>query len=373
MSPVDYYQVLGVSHDASADEIKKAFRRRARETHPDLNENTDAEEAFKQLNEAYEVLSDPEKRARYDRFGTADPQAGGGFGGFGDFGDFMGMDDIFSAFFGGGRGAGSARRPDPSGRDYAVQVSITLEEAGSGVAKEITINRPVVCSECSGTGVSEGGSVRTCPDCGGTGARRTQRRTFLGVMESTTPCQRCGSTGSIIEGACPACGGQGRVNGTETITVKIPAGIADGQVVYARGKGEAGLRGAHAGDLRVTVRVLQHEFLHRDGDDLHAMAGINIAQAALGGTITVPGLFDDVEVRFGSGAHTGDVVRVRGRGMPRIGGGQGDFIVHLDVQAPKKLTKRQRELLQELGESFGTGSGGDTRTPLSKLRDWLGA
>lgn len=369
MSPVDYYEMLGVSREASADEIKKAFRRRARETHPDVNDGHEAEETFKQINEAYEVLSDPEKRARYDRFGSADPRAGG-MGG--DFGDFMGMDDIFSAFFG-GMGGGGARRPDPNGRDYATQVAVTLEEAGSGVTKEITITRPMTCDACSGTGAAEGGSVQTCPDCGGMGVRRTQRRTILGVMESTAPCQRCGSTGSIVDRPCPSCGGQGRMNGPDTITVEVPAGIMDGQAVHVRGKGEAGFRGAHPGDLRVTVRVMPHEFLHREGSDLHAMAGINIAQAALGGTITVRGLFEDIEVQFGGGVHTGDVVRLRGRGMPRMNGSQGDFIVHLDVLAPKKLSKRERELLQELGESFGTGAEGDTRTPLSKLRDWLGA
>ncbi len=369
MVSVDYYEMLGVGRDASADEIKKAFRRKARETHPDVNDTHDAEEAFKRINEAYEVLSDPEKRARYDRFGTADPQMGG----MGDFGGGIGMDDIFDMFFGGmGGGRGGAHKPDPAGRDYAVQLSVTLEEAGAGASKQVTITHPVTCTACSGTGVGEGGSVRTCPDCGGSGVTRTQRRTILGVMESTTPCQRCSSSGVIVEGACQTCGGQGRVNEAETITVEVPVGVMDGFTIRVPGKGEAGLRGARAGDLRVTLRVLPHEYLQREGSDLHTVAGVNIAQAALGGTILVPGLFGDVEVTFGGGVHTGDTVRARGKGMPRMHGGEGDLIVHLDVIAPKKLTKRQRELLEELGESFG-GEVGDRRSPGERLRDWIGA
>jgi molecular chaperone DnaJ len=192
-------------------------------------------------------------------------------------------------------------------------------------------------------------------------------------METQSPCEACGASGVIIDKPCPACGGQGRVNGTETVRVQLPVGIPDGYTLRVPGKGEAGVRGASSGDLLVTVRLLPHEFLHREGSDLHAMAGINIAQAALGGEITVRGLFEDVIVPFSSGVHTGDTVRVRGKGMPRMDGGHGDFIVHLDVLAPKKLTKRQKELLQELGESFGTGRKGDERTPLAKLKDWLGA
>jgi len=366
---VDYYEVLSVARDASADDIKKAFRRKARETHPDVNDTHDAEEVFKGINEAYEVLSDPEKRARYDRFGTADPQMGG----MGDFGGGVGMDDIFNMFFGGmGGRMGGARKPDPAGRDYAVQLSVTLEEAGAGASKQVTITHPVTCSVCSGTGVAEGGSVRTCADCGGSGMTRTQRRTILGVMESTMPCQRCSSSGVIVDGPCEACGGQGRVNEAETIVVDVPLGVADGFTIRVPGKGEAGLRGARAGDLRVTLRVLPHEYLQRDGSDLHTVAGINIAQAALGGTIFVPGLFSDVEVTFGGGVHTGDIVRVRGKGMPCMHGGEGDLIVHLDVLAPKKLTKRQRELLEELGQSFGVEVG-DRRSAGERFRDWIGA
>lgn len=368
MSQVDYYELLGVARDSSAEDIKKAFRRKARETHPDVSDGEDAEETFKRINEAYEVLSDPEKRARYDRFGTADPRAAGGYGQ--DVGDFFDMNDLFSVFFGGA--GGGVRRPSPEGRDMRAQVVVTLEDAATGVGKDVTITRPMACAGCGGSGAAEGGTVQSCPTCGGSGQKRTQKRTFLGVMETHTPCDHCGATGVVVDKPCSACGGQGRVNGSETISVKVPPGIPDGFTLRVPGKGEAGVRGARPGDLLVTVRVLPHEFLHREGNDLHAMAGINIAQAALGGELKVPGLASDVTVPFGAGVHAGDTVRVRGMGMPRMDGGHGDFIVHLDVLAPKKLTKHQRELLQELGESFGTGAKGDGRTPLSRLRDWLG-
>lgn len=371
MSSVDYYDVLGVPREASPDEIKKAFRRRARETHPDVNDGHNAEETFKQINEAYEVLSDPDKRARYDRFGTADPRMGGGYGA--DFGgDFIDMNDLFSVFFG---GAGGGRTPGPvnrEGRDLRTQIAITLEDAATGGPRDVTISHPMTCGTCQGSGAAEGGTVQTCPVCNGSGQKRTQRRTILGVMESLTPCDRCGATGTVIDRPCPTCGGQGRVNDTETLRIDVPAGIPDGFTLRVPGKGEAGMRNARSGDLLVTVRVLPHEFLHREGNDLHAMAAINIAQAALGGEIIVPGLSEDVPVPFGTGIHAGDTVRVRGKGMPRMDGGHGDFVVHLDVTVPTKLTKRQKELLQELGESFGTGRKGDERTPLSKLKDWLG-
>ena len=191
-------------------------------------------------------------------------------------------------------------------------------------------------------------------------------------MESATPCDTCQATGSVVSDPCPACGGQGRVRSTVTTEVHVPSGVPDGATLRVPGQGEAGLRGAAPGDLLVTVRVLPHEFLHRERDDLHAMVTIDIAQSALGGTIMVPGLDGDIEVSFSGGVHTGDTVRVREKGMPRLNGGHGDLVVHLDVRAPKKLTKRQRELLEELGESFGTGKG-DQRTPLEKLKDWLGA
>ncbi|MEN6431260.1 MAG: molecular chaperone DnaJ [Coriobacteriales bacterium] len=370
MASIDYYEVLGVSRNASPDEIKKAFRRKARETHPDVSQGENAEEEFKRINEAYEVLSDAEKRAMYDRYGTAEPRATGfGGGGFGDFGDLFGVGDIFETFFGGG-GFGGAQRARVDGRDMHIQATVTLLEAATGVEKDLTFTRTGPCPACHGSGAAPGGTVTTCPDCRGTGQKRYARRTILGTMESLMPCDRCGSTGTVAEPPCPDCRGTGQAQVNETVRVSIPAGVADGQALPVPGYGEAGVRGARSGDLIVVVRVQPHEYLHREGDDLHAQAVINIAQASLGATLKVPGLFGDEEISFGGGAQTGDVVRLKGRGMPRARGGAGDFIVHLRVEVPKKLTKRQRELVRELGESFGTGSGAPT--PLERLKDWLG-
>lgn len=371
MASVDYYAVLGVSRDASQEEIKRAFRRKARETHPDVADDPDAEERFKLINEAYEVLSDEQKRANYDRYGTPDPSVGGfgtDFSGFG--GDFFGINDIFETFFGGVSAGMGGRAVRTEGRDMSVQVTVTLEEAAFGVEREITVTRLGPCTACDATGAAPGGAVKPCPECGGTGQRRTVRRTILGVMQSLTPCERCGATGRVVDPPCPECGGSGRAQRTESVTVPIPAGIADGQTVRVPGAGEAGVRGARPGDLLVRVRVAPHEYLHREGDDLHVMAVINIAQAALGATISVPGLEGEETVEVAAGSQNGDVVRLRGRGMPGLRGGRGDLHVHLRVEVPRKLDKRQRELLRELGDSFGTGRG--TKTRLERIKDWLG-
>lgn len=373
MASTDYYEVLGVARDASADEIKKAFRKKARETHPDVSDGEHAEEQFKAINEAYEVLSDTEKRANYDRFGTADPRGGGFGGGYADMGDVFGINDIFETFFGGVTGGfgGGGQHVRLEGRDMRMQAVITLAEAATGVEKDISVTRTGTCPTCTGSGAAPGGTSKTCPECNGTGQKRHARRTILGMMESLAPCDRCGATGTIVEPPCPECSGTGQARITETVRVSIPAGIADGQTLRVPGHGEAGIRGARTGDLLVVVRVQAHEFLHREGDDLHAMAAINIAQAALGGTLKVPGLFGDEEVAFGAGVQNGEAVHLKGRGMPRARGGAGDFVVHLRVDVPKKLSKKQRELLRELGDSFGTGKGAATK--LERLKDWLGA
>lgn len=373
MASTDYYEALGVARDASADEIKKAFRKKARETHPDVSDGDNAEEEFKRINEAYEVLSDDQKRAMYDQYGTADPRQAGYDGGFNDFGGaggFGGFEDIFSVFMG-GMGGGGQQRVRLEGRDMRGQTVITLQEAATGVVKDIPVTRIGPCPTCNASGAAPGGSVMTCPVCNGAGQRRTQRRTILGVMETVSPCDNCGGTGKVVDPPCPTCGGDGRTRVSETVRVTIPAGIDDGATLRVSGKGEAGVRGAQSGDLLLTVRVKEHEVLHREGDDLHAMAAINIAQAALGGTINVPGLFEEQPVEFSPGVQTGATVRLKGKGMPRMRGGVGDMIVHLRVDVPKKLNKKQRELLRELGESLGTGKGGPTK--LERLKDWLGA
>jgi molecular chaperone DnaJ len=291
----------------------------------------------------------------------AGPDIGDIFAGFG-------MDDLFSAFFGGGMGT---RRARTEGRDIAASVRISLEEAAQGVAREIILNRLVVCDECGGTGSSDGSGASTCGECGGSGQKRAYRKTFLGTMSTTMPCDRCGATGQVIGNACSECDGQGRVPDREHVTVEIPAGISDGMQVRLRGMGEAGIRGAAAGDLLVTVRVEPHEYLHREGDDLHCRATVSITQAALGADLTVCGIGEDNEVNVPAGSQHGDTVRLRGKGMPHVRGGRkGDLIVHLAVEIPRKLTKEQRALLEQLGEHLGDP---ESRSPLQRLRDWLSA
>ena len=374
----DLYEILGVSKDASESEIKKAFRRRARELHPDVNKAADAEDQFKELNEAYDVLSDPNKRAQYDRFGTIPGAAGGGYGGgsgYVDFDDlfgggFGGMGDIFSSFFGGqgGQGGRPARK---EGRDMGVGLRITLEEVARGVEKEIVYDRLAPCPDCKGTGLGENGKVVTCPECGGKGRVVSVQRTFLGDMQTATTCKKCNGTGSSIENPCPECEGQGRVPDRQRVTVKVPAGIRDGQQLRVGGFGEAGIQGAQAGDLIVTCRVQPHEFFERDGDDLHGRANVSFIQAILGAEIEIDGIMPDekVQVRIPAGCQNEQVVRVKGFGMPRLKSDiRGSMYVHVNVVIPEKITKKQRELLEKLADEMGEEVAAP-RSPLQKLCD----
>lgn len=370
----DLYEVLGVSRDATEDEIKKAFRRQARKLHPDVNKAEDAEEQFKELNEAYDVLSDANKRAAYDRFGTI-PGAASGQGPFGgsgyvDFDDiFGGMGDIFSSFFGGGAAGGGRVRQE--GRDMGVGLRLTLEEVATGVKKEIVYDRLAPCPECDGTGLGENGHEATCPDCHGTGRVVTVQRTFLGDMQSTSTCKRCGGTGRTIENPCPECEGQGRVPDRQRVTVEVPAGIRDSQQLRVSGFGEAGVRGAATGDLIVTCRIQPHEFFEREGDNLHARVNISMVQAALGCEMEIEGILPDeqVKVRIPEGCQNDQVVRVKGSGMPRFrSNNRGDLFVHVTVVIPKKLNKKQRETLETLARELGEDVAAP-RNPLQKLRD----
>ncbi len=372
----DLYEVLGVSRDATDDEIKKAFRKQARKLHPDVNKSPNAEEEFKELNEAYDVLSDPNKRAYYDRTGST-PGAAGGAGPYGtgyvDFedifgGGFGGMGDIFSSFFSGMGGGATARR---EGRDMGVGLRLTLEEVATGAKKEIVYDRLAPCADCDGTGLGEGGREVTCPDCNGSGRVYSVQRTFLGDMRTTSTCTRCGGTGHTIENPCPECEGQGRVPDRQRVTVEVPAGIRDSQQLRITGFGEAGLRGATSGNLIVTCRIEPHDFFEREGDNLHAMAKISMTQAALGAEIEIDGILPDekVTVRIPEGCQNDQVLRVKGHGMPKFRSDmRGDLYVHVDVMIPKKLTKTQRELLEKLAEDLGEDYA-QSRSPLERLRD----
>lgn len=376
MADKDLYEVLGVSRDASESDIKKAFRQKARKLHPDVNKADDAEERFKELNEAYNVLSDAQKRAQYDRFGTIPGAASGGaqYVDFDDlFGGGFGMGDIFSEFFGGGArgGQGGKAQVRREGRDMGRGLRLTLEEVATGVKKEIVYDRLTPCEACDGTGFGEGGKEVECGRCHGSGRVVTVQRTFLGEMQSASTCPECNGTGRTIENPCPECNGQGRVPDRQRLTVEVPIGINDGQQLRLRGFGEAGMNGAAAGDLIVTCRIEPHEVFERDGDDLHARVNISILQAALGAEITVDGILENekIMVKIPAGCQNDQVVKAKGSGMPKFrGGARGDLYAHIAVEIPRKLTKKQREMMEKLAADMGE-SVSPKRPKWQKLRE----
>ncbi len=372
-SQTDYYEVLGVDRNASDSDIQRAFHRKARELHPDVNKAPDAEERFKEVNEAYEVLSDSKKREFYDRYGTVD-----GYGqGMPDMGDvFAGFDmsDLFSSFFSGSAGGSGRGTMRTEGRDMGAQIRITLQEAATGVTKQIAYNRLATCETCHGTGAEEGGQQVTCKTCHGTGQVVTTQRTFLGQMQTRSVCPDCGGAGVTIDHPCPDCDGQGRAPVRERVSVEIPVGVRDGSQLRVEGKGEAGLRGATSGDLIVTVAVDDDETFQREGDDLHVRVETSITQAALGGVVTIDGILPDESVRIEipEGSQTDNVVRVKGMGMPHLSrSGRGDLIAHIDVVVPRDLTAEQRGLLEKLSETLDVEQERPRRTPWQRLRDVL--
>ena len=353
----DYYEVLGVEKSASTDDIKKAYRKKALQYHPDRNPgDKEAEAKFKECNEAYEVLSNDEKRSRYDQYGFAgvdpnfNPNAGfgGGFGGFGDA--FSGFGDIFGDLFGGG----SRRSPNGprQGENVGARLELTFEEAAFGAEKEVPVTRIEACAKCSGTGSAAGSAPETCPTCRGTGSVRTTQN-FMGMtMQSTTAFPKCGVTGKIIKDPCPTCRGKGKVRRSTKIRVQIPAGVDDGQTVRVRGEGCTGSNGGPSGDLLVEVSIRSHPFFQRDGANVLCELPITFTQAALGAELEVPTLDGKVRYTIPEGTQTGTVFRLRGKGIPFVHSKtRGDQLVTVVVETPTKLSREQKELLRRFGES----------------------
>ena len=371
----DYYEVLGVNKNATDDELKKAYRRLAKKYHPDANPDNkaEAEAKFKEVNEAYETLSDPQKRRMYDQFGPDGPQgfngAGGPFGGqngyysytssgFDGFGDFGDLGDIFSSFFGGGFGGGrsSGRKQNGprKGADLNLHIDITFEQAFLGVEKEITITRNEECTICHGTGAKPGTSVTKCPTCNGTGQIRQVQNTILGQMQTTRTCTNCHGTGEVIKEPCENCRGKGTVRKQPKIKVKIPAGIDDGQTVVLRGEGEPGEKGGPKGDLYITVRLKKHSIYSRKGNNVYCDVPITITQATLGAELEIP-MVDGSKERYKipEGTQTGTKFVIRGKGFKSVSSNSvGDFVFTVNVQTPKRLSKEQRELLVQLAKTM---------------------
>lgn len=352
----DYYEVLGVDRSASDDEIKRAYRKLAKKYHPDMNPgDKEAEAKFKAVNEAYEVLSDEQKKAQYDQFGFAgvDPNYGAGAGGaYGaGFDGDIDLGDIFSSFFGGGfgGGGGSARRNSPQkGQTLRASVRLTFEEAAFGCEKEVSISRIENCPDCRGNGCADGSSPEICPNCHGTGAVQVQTRTPFGVMATTQTCGSCGGTGKIIKNPCHTCKGKGAIRRNKKITVKFPAGIDDGQAVSRAGEGHAGRNGGPAGDLIVGVELIPHAYFEREGSDVLYNHTISFAQAALGAEVEIPTIDGKVKYTIPAGTQPGSTFRLRGKGIPNLRGyGRGDQYVTVTVQVPANLNNAQREALRD--------------------------
>ncbi len=358
MAKEDYYDVLGVPRGASEDEIKKAYRQLARNLHPDVNKAPDAEEKFKEINEAYSVLSDSERREKYDQYGHSAFE-NGGQGGFGGFGGFDGADifgDLFGDLFGGGFGARQANRPQ-RGADLRYDLTIEFEEAAFGTEKDISIPRTEICGHCHGNQAEPGTPITTCSECNGSGQVRFVQQTPLGQFASTRICSRCRGEGKTVTTPCSVCHGSGTQRKMSSIHVNIPAGIDDGQSLRLGGRGESGHRGGPPGDLLVLVRVKAHEFFRREGRNVILEAPISFVQASLGDEIQVPTLEGNVNLRIPEGTQSGKVFRLRNKGIKDVrGSGRGDQLVKVKVLTPEKLTTRQKDLLRE----FATEGGGET-------------
>lgn len=349
MSKRDYYEVLGIDKNASVDEVKKAYRKLARKYHPDVNKAADATEKFKEVKEAYDTLSDPQKKAHYDQFGHTDPNQGFGGGG----GDFGGFGDIFDMFFGGsGRRNPNAPR---QGSDLQYTMTIEFKEAVFGKEEQIEIPREETCETCNGSGAKPGTKPETCSYCHGSGQLSVEQTTAFGRIVNRRVCHHCSGTGKFIKEKCRTCGGQGKVRKRKKLNVKVPAGVDHGNQIRISGQGEPGVNGGPAGDLYVVFNVKPHEFFKRDGDDIFCDMPITFAQAALGDEFEVPTLEGKIKLKIPAGTQTGKSFRIKGKGVPNVHGrGRGDQFVNVRVVTPTTLTERQKELLREFAEESGT-------------------
>ena len=372
----DYYEVLGVQKSASADEIKRAYRKLAKQYHPDMNPgDATAEQKFKEVNEAYDVLSDDDKRSKYDQYGHAafDPSMGGGSG-FGGFGGFGGADfdfgDIFSSFFGGGGGSSSRNRNAPvRGEDVATRITITFDEAVFGCKKEVSFSRIEGCPDCGSTGAAKGTTADTCQTCRGTGSVTVQQQTMLGYMQTQRACQSCRGTGKIIKTPCKNCNGKGFIKINKKLEVTIPAGIDSMQRIILRGQGSAGRNGGSAGDLIIEVRVKEHKIFTRSGNNIYCEIPISFSEAALGAEIDIPTLGEKTEkYTIPEGTQTGTTFTLKGKGIPDVNTKRkGDLIITVTVETPKNLTSEQKKLLEKFSETLGESNTGKRQSFFKKL------
>lgn len=373
----DYYEVLGVEKGSSDDEIKKAFRKKAKMYHPDLHpDDKDAEKNFKEVNEAYEVLSDKDKKARYDQFGHAgvDPNYGAGAGGYGSYAGGFDVDDILNSFFG---GFGGRRQANPNaprrGSDIETVCTVSFEEAAKGCRKKISYQCIEVCDECNGSGARKGTSPKTCSSCGGSGQVKINSRTPFGVVQTSKACDACGGRGRIVENPCGRCDGKGRIRKTRNDEINIPAGIADGQRMSVSGKGNAGINHGPAGDLYIMVSVRPHPIFERKGDDVYCELPLTFVQACLGAEVIVPTLDGKVTYSVREGTQPGDRFRLKGRGIQSLNGrGKGDQYVTVTVEVPKNLSKRQKELLMEFDGNSSEKNYQQRKGFFNKLKELFG-
>ena len=387
MAKRDYYDVLGVAKGSDADEIKKAYRKMAIKYHPDKNEGDKAaEDKFKEAAEAYEVLSNPEKRQRYDQFGhaaNASSANGGGYGGagmnmediFSQFGDiFGGGGSPFDSFFGGGRQGGGAGRRVARGSNLRIKVRLTLEEIANGSEKKIKVNKQIACKTCDGTGAKDQGSFQTCKTCGGQGAVRRVTNTILGQMQTTSTCPTCNGEGSIITSKCTVCHGDGVVRGEETISKNIPAGVSEGMQLSMSGKGNAAPRGGLPGDLIILVEEIPHETLKRDGNNVIFDLHISFVDAALGTSVEVPTIDGKVKIKIDPGTQGGKILRLKSKGVPEVNSyHRGDQLVHVNIWTPKAVSREEREILEKLQGSpnFKPSPGKNDKSFFERMKEYF--